>query len=176
MHTNVFANSMFCFQSAERSFDWAVAQSSKMRKCVFIGDSHQAALLPVKLALLLACPFLMGKPTNQYIMKMLRSAVDFVVTSTKQGWRFVLFGWDWLCWEKSHWLISDFIFSSKNLNLHGIMMELWNYDGIWTFYDGIWTDLSINLMEILPIDPVGVKVSLVLGHLPGLARVSTPIS
>jgi hypothetical protein len=56
------------------------------------------------------------------------------------------------------------------------MMELWNYDGIWTFYDGIWTDLSINLMEILPIDPVGVKVSLVLGHLPGLARVSTPIS
>ena len=38
------------------------------------------------------------------------------------------------------------------------------------------TDLSINLMEILPIDPVGVKVSLVLGHLPGLARVSTPIS
>ena len=62
-------------------------------------------------------------------------------------------------------------------------MELWNYDGIWTFYDGIWThydgiwtDLSINLMEILPIDPVGVKVSLVLGHLPGLGRVSTPIS
>ena len=73
-------------------------------------------------------------------------------------------------------MISDFIFSSKNLNLHGIMMELWNYDGIWTFYDGIWTDLSINLMEILPIDPVGVKVSLVLGHLPGLGRVSTPIS
>jgi hypothetical protein len=70
----------------------------------------------------------------------------------------------------------SFIFSSKNLNLHGIMMELWNYDGIWTFYDGIWTDLSINLMEILPIDPVGVKVSLVLGHLPGLGRVSTPIS
>ena len=34
---------------------------------------------------------------------------------------------------------SSFIFSSKNLNLHGIMMELWNYDGIWTFYDGIWT-------------------------------------
>ena len=55
-------------------------------------------------------------------------------------------------------------------------MELWNYDGIWTFYDGIWTDLSINLMEILPIDPVGVKVSLVLGHLPGLGRVSKPIS
>ena len=73
-------------------------------------------------------------------------------------------------------MISDFIFSSKNLNLHGIMMELWNYDGIWTFYDGIWTDLSINLMEILPIDPVGVKVSLVLGHLPGLGRVSKPIS
>ena len=44
------------------------------------------------------------------------------------------------CVEKSPtcW-ISDFIFSSKNLNLHGIMMELWNYDGIWTFYDGIWT-------------------------------------
>ena len=38
------------------------------------------------------------------------------------------------------------------------------------------TDLSINLMEILPIDPVGVKVSLVLGHLPGLGRVSKPIS
>ena len=56
------------------------------------------------------------------------------------------------------------------------MMELWNYDGIWTFYDGIWTDLSINLMEILPIDPVGVKVSLVLGHLPGLGRVSISIS
>ena len=55
-------------------------------------------------------------------------------------------------------------------------MELWNYDGIWTFYDGIWTDLSINLMEILPIDPVGVKVSLVLGHLPGLGRVSISIS
>ena len=36
-------------------------------------------------------------------------------------------------------------------------MELWNYAGIWTFYDGIWTDLSINLMEILPIDPVGVN-------------------
>ena len=38
------------------------------------------------------------------------------------------------------------------------------------------TDLSINLMEIIPIDPVGVKVSLVLGHLPGLGRVSKPIS
>ena len=62
----------------------------------------------------------------------------------------------------------------------------WNYDGIWTFmmefghfmmeFGHFRTDLSINLMEILPIDPVGVKVSLVLGHLPGLGRVSTPIS
>ena len=38
------------------------------------------------------------------------------------------------------------------------------------------TDLSLNLMEILPIDPVRVKVSLVLGHLPGLGRVSISIS
>ena len=38
------------------------------------------------------------------------------------------------------------------------------------------TYLSIDLMEIIPIDPVGVKVSLVLGHLPGLGRVSKPIS
>ena len=36
MHTNVFANSMFCFQSAECSFDWAVAQSSNMRKCLTV--------------------------------------------------------------------------------------------------------------------------------------------
>ena len=62
-------------------------------------------------------------------------------------------------------------------------MELWNYDGIMmefrTFQDILGhfrTDLSIDLMENLPIDPVGVKVSLVLGHLPGLGRVSKPIS
>ena len=30
--------------------------------------------------------------------------------------------------------------------------------------------------DFIPIDPVGVKVSLVLGHLPGLGRVSKPIS
>ena len=38
------------------------------------------------------------------------------------------------------------------------------------------TDLSMDLMENLPIDPVGMKVSLVLGHLPALGRVSKPIS
>jgi hypothetical protein len=56
------------------------------------------------------------------------------------------------------------------------MMELWNYDGIMDISGHSRTDLSIDLMEIIPIDPVGVKVSLVLGHLPGLGRVSKPIS
>ena len=34
----------------------------------------------------------------------------------------------------------------------------------------------MDLMENIPIDPVGMKVSLVLGHLPALGRVSKPIS
>ena len=40
----------------------------------------------------------------------------------------------------------------------------------------ICTDLSMDLRDNIPIDPVGMKVSLVLGHLPGLGRVSKPIS
>ena len=34
---------------------------------------------------------------------------------------------------------------------------------------------SIDLRDNIPIDPVGMKVSLVLGHLPALGRVSKPI-
>ena len=75
--------------------------------------------------------------------------------------------------RNSHWLIFSFIFSSINLNLHGIMMEFRTFQDIQGHFK---TYLSIDLMEIIPIDPVGVKVSLVLGHLPGLGRVSTPIS
>ena len=40
----------------------------------------------------------------------------------------------------------------------------------------ICTDLSMDLIDNIPIDPVGMKVSLVLGHLPALGRVSKPIS
>ena len=40
----------------------------------------------------------------------------------------------------------------------------------------ICTDLSMDLRDNIPIDPVGMKVSLVLGHLPALGRVSKPIS
>ena len=36
-------------------------QGSKMEKYLFIGDSHQSALLPIKIALFLGIPFLMGK-------------------------------------------------------------------------------------------------------------------
>ena len=36
------------------------------------------------------------------------------------------------------------------------------------------TDLSMDLIDNIPIDPVGMKVSLVLGHLPALGRVSKP--
>ena len=67
--------------------------------------------------------------------------------------------------EKSHWLNFSFIFSSLNLNLHGFRMD----------FTWICTDLSMDLRDNIPIDPVGMKVSLVLGHLPALGRVSKPI-
>ena len=35
---------------------------------------------------------------------------------------------------------------------------------------------GMDLRDNIPIDPVGMKVSLVLGHLPALGRVSKPIS
>ena len=37
-------------------------------------------------------------------------------------------------------------------------------------------DLQLYFLIFKPIDPVGMKVSLVLGHLPALGRVSKPIS
>ena len=67
--------------------------------------------------------------------------------------------------EKSHWLNFSFIFSSLNLNLHGFRMD----------FTWICTDLSMDLRDNIPIDPVGMKVSLVLSHLPALGRVSKPI-
>ena len=39
-----------------------------------------------------------------------------------------------------------------------------------------WDILGHFRTDNIPIDPVGMKVSLVLGHLPALGRVSKPIS
>ena len=74
------------------------------------------------------------------------------VESTKQRWRFVIF-WVWLAvLRNSTFWSSSFIFSSKNLNLHGIMMEFghlwWNLDISWWNLDILWWKTNqLTLLE-----------------------------
>ena len=67
--------------------------------------------------------------------------------------------------KKFHWLNFSFISSSLNLNLHRFRIDF--YMDLHRF--------SMDLIDNIPIDPVGMKVSLVLGHLPALGRVSNSI-
>ena len=67
--------------------------------------------------------------------------------------------------KKFHWLNFSFISSSLNLFLHRFKIDF--YMNLHRF--------SIDLTDNIPIDPVVMKFSLVLRHLPALGRVSNPI-
>ena len=83
----------------------------------------------------------------------------------KQGWLKISFRYDWQCWKNSTGWTSALFLHLKNLNLHWFRIDF--YMNLHRF--------SIDLRENIPIDPVGMKFSLVLSHLPALGRVSTPI-